>query len=315
MYKGLFYTVAVVGIAFILQIGCSGDENPVGGGGEDTGTQEARVVIITSPYSVSGTDLTVVTPEMTVCNEDTEEVVPPDTQTALHILSGDSLKISLSLMQGALGKLPGIDTNMAGMLSQISTLEAMLGMSLPLYAVFLREGSGSGIQGTWELGGLDLSLIRTLDSSYAGLGTLANTADSAVEIVTGHLELDISPDLITGSADRQWYGQRMVAGLVDTNSYNVAVATVNDSTWRISGTTEPGGGPVTVVVSTTGDLILSDQAGNTHTYYFSPAACPNALVPEWFVTFREANAAALVQGRGARQRGGPSLLLGSRLLC
>jgi hypothetical protein len=289
MDKGLSCAIAAVGVALLLQIGCGGDENPVGGGGVDTSAREARVEIISSPYSVSGSDLTVVTPEMTVCNEDTKEVVPPDTQTALHILGNDSLKISLSLMQGALSKLPGIDTNMAGMLSQISTLEAMFGMSLPLYAVFLREGSGSGIQGTWELDGLDLSLIRTLDSSYAGLGTVANTADSAVEIVIGHLQLDISPDLITGSADRQWYGQRMVAGLVDTNSYNVTVATVNDSTWRVTGTTEPAGGPVTVVVSTTGDLILSDPAGNTHTYYFSPATCPNALVPEWFVTFREAN--------------------------
>jgi hypothetical protein len=268
--RGVLYGIAACGIAVVAFLSCN-KSSPTGSGGGQPYSQTE-----TMTYTVSGSTIEVTNPlEISLYCEGSNLMADtsfPQTQSDDYVLSGNTLTVS--------------------MLDTLDTSQAVVKKNTNL----TREGSGSGIQGTWQ----ETSPTYQIVSGTPTAGELQDLNDEVASIqcqlsyTSNDLLISATQFVIStaySTADdfiASWNGT-CDPQFAESAGVAITVVKVNESTVQLTG--RKSGEKVTITSDARGDLAYtsSNSANTAYTYDENPTTCPDDYAPAWYYTFVSAN--------------------------
>jgi hypothetical protein len=273
----------ITGLVGILSCGSSGISGPAGSN---------PTMTMTGTYRVSGDSIYIAL------------TTPADT---VRYCNGNSLAVDIidsGGIQSESGFLYSISNNTLTFTVTDTSMNGP-GYILGIIITFSREGSGLGVQGTWDLasesqsvlsGTAPASVRHEIDSMNAYINqSIASGKVSEQFIFSAGTQFTIktSTEMSSTSYSVDYYISSWTScspgsyGL-DTCSYAVTVVKQGNSAVQLHGKTS--GETVTITWNAKGDQTYtsSDPTHLAGTYFANPVSCPNSI-PAWFTTFLTAN--------------------------
>lgn len=276
--------------------GCSSGDSPSEPADPQPSPPALRMTMVVCDYATVAADSVQITiPPLPTCDSVTgaPDSIPQDRSTVHYVLIGDTLRLSLQQATPLIRVMtsgPSFSKDIAAFLDMLDTLD----LPIELLAVLVRLDTGTGLEGQWAFADVAPEIIYGfLDSAQAAaLASMRISADG--EAV---LAFDFEPPHLTGTLSRMVYGDGAVAQVVDTVGYGLTLdlPEPDDSVWTVTGAAGAGE-TVAIVIDRWGNMTY-EHAGaagySTYTYYLwpEPQYCPNAIAPDWWVSFLAANPA------------------------
>jgi hypothetical protein len=210
------------------------------------------------------------------------------------------------LVQDSIVSTPGSDTIPFELVGNNLTLDIMAvergadGSTIVLLREhFTRQGSGTGLQGTWMIDSSSYQVLQgspdelTRDSlEYEQTHRIAYDKANLWRLVidaTTFMEFDAAtPKSLADQFINDWNGvEWYYPDGSDSTRYDITVSKLSDTKVRLSGikTQEV----VTITLSDDKEMYSSSVANHAaQTYYYEPISCPNAQ-PSWYYEFLAAN--------------------------
>jgi hypothetical protein len=268
-------TVLGVGLG-LFAAGCSDDDG--GGAAGPTGT-----LVEEFQYSVSG-DVLVVT--------------YPQTIETVHMCIDDSLITFVDTSEAETDSMPyTLDGNTFQIMVDSETL--LSGAVVDYWYTYARQGSGSGLEGTWRLTGVSYTVVSGQLTPAEQDDLDAEITEEMEDIAEGWIE-----ELVVGANTVSLYVSAPYADMIigemldniDTADYDLTITKVNNTTVRIRGNIS--GETVTISMNpATGDVTWTSTSSEhaRHVYYSDPLSCPNEYAPEWIMLFMMQNYTGVIQ--------------------
>jgi hypothetical protein len=257
-------TAAVLVALALMQISCPGNN-----GGNPAGSGTPGKILASSYFYIATGSTIVVTVNKNVCSVDTLKHIADMTLT--YQLSGDTL-----FFTG--GNIPGV---------------AESGSSGSSITVLVRQGSGSGLTGSWQWIGIKDSAAAPVDTSMSFLMDYMVTEFTATQMNTYNLK-----------SNAQIMHDTYVTTFAMLPGYHITVAKPTDTTVTLTGGIS---GEVMKITCPADNQSMIFSSSNplhqTYTYYANPSACPNPASPDWFIDFLMANYQAAAAKQGATDHG------------
>lgn len=233
-------------------------------------------------------------------------VTQPANLDTFRYCSGDSLIIFVDTVQSATSTTQFSLTDSVMKLYSDPTTTSETQSIVRLYTFLVRQGNGTGVLGTWRLGGIGYEVVSgALDpaekleydqfvsleqSSLSSMtGEFVFSSGQITETILGYNDYahsfidqwNTTPGSPTGIADSALYDITVrkisVAEVALTGRKNNETVTI---TWEISNT---------VNMEDKETYASTNPAHATYTYFSNPVQCPNPYEPVWWQDFLDAN--------------------------
>lgn len=278
-------------MAFFLFCGSEEIPDPVGPDKEEVRLllESDYAQIISTPYEkVPEDSLRIVLSPLAQCSgpDTVPSFTPPDTQTALYKVSGDTLDLSLAFI--------GLVKKFASALSiPLDDLDALMQeyqkylKMAPIYFTFERYGQGTGVESTWRFKGIDWGMIPTAISDPMVTSTV-KTVDSLLAPIVEAKDKPIvligfENGTLNGHVNKVDYGEATAYPAFETGMFDLTRTTDEKGILTLEG--NKTGEVVTVTVYDNGDVVFESSVETNrppHTFYVNPTTCPNDKKPQWF---------------------------------
>ena len=249
-----FRRCGYVCVAALIFLSLSCGDSTSGNGNPVQPTKAGYTITASYPYTSAG-DSIVATMNVNMC--DSTGLKHVTTMTMKYIITGETLSVWYAS----------------------STGDALSADQSAGILVYLRQGRGSGLIGTWTMIGGKDSLSSPVDTTGAGYST------SDVTEFTG-----TTMDSYCKGTPAQNAYETYKALFASMPEYQITVTQPNDLTVQLHGATSGETVSITYAADYSSITFSSSVQGNApHTYYLNPSTCPNDIMPTWFYSFLEAN--------------------------
>jgi len=268
-------TVLTAALA-LLWCGCSEDENPSGASSQASCTCQ-QLPAEKQEYQLVGADTVVIITKEKVdtarnCSGTTMLVTPDttraDTARLKYQIRSDSLLIA----------------------SPELTAIAQLFMDIEVYVAFARQGTGTGIQGTWYPSGVAYEDPDSLNSIERAI------ADSTARAWSQQIADSTTTCMVVSATEVLTYDNQTVADEIldewapQSSAHSILAEKQSDCEVKFTGNKS---GETVTVCGADGNAIVytsSNADHATHIWYVSnPLQCPNSKYPDWWEEFLAAN--------------------------
>jgi hypothetical protein len=261
-----FRMCAYVCVAAVVFLSLSCGDSTSGNGNPAQPAKSGYTITASYPYTSAGDSIVAIV-NMNMC--DTTVLKHVSTMTMKYQITGDTLFVWYVSSTG-------------DALSQDQSSGIL---------VYLRQGQGTGLIGTWTMIGGKDSLSSALDTTGVAYSSSYITEFTGAQMIS----------YCKGTPAQSAYNSYK-ALFASMPEYEITVSQPNSQTVRLYGTAS--GETVSMTYAADNESVTfssSDQSHAAHIYYMNPSTCPDDAVPTWFYTFLEANISVTTAKRLAIQ--------------